>query len=201
MNLTRILIATKNRGKVAEFKQLFDKFNITVESLYDLSNDIPDVEETGTTFKQNAQLKAEQIAELLNRPVIADDSGLVIDALDGAPGVYSARFAGENATDEQNNEKVLQQLIDVPEERRTARFVSVLALAIPGEATIFTEGTCEGMIGFKPLGENGFGYDPLFIPKGYTKTLAQLSSEEKNKISHRFHALTRLEDVIIKKKE
>lgn len=195
-----ILIATRNKGKVEEFKALFNKFAIDVQSLHDLEENLPDVEETGETFKENARLKAEEISRILNRPVIADDSGLVIDPLDGRPGVHSARYAHENATDEENNEKVLNELKQVNDENRTARFVAVLALSIPNETTIFTEGVCEGKIATSPKGTNGFGYDPIFIPNGYNKTLAQLSNNEKNKISHRYHALQALEDVIIKKK-
>lgn len=198
--MKNILIATKNKGKVKEFKSLFNKHHIEIQSLHDLNKNIPDVEETGTTFKENARLKAEEIAKLLNCPVIADDSGLVIDALDGRPGVYSARYAGEQATDEKNNKKVLDELKDVPASERKARFVCILALAQPGKETIFTEGYCEGEIAFSPKGTNGFGYDPIFIPQGYSVTLAELSNEEKNKISHRFHALQLLEDVIIDKK-
>lgn len=198
--MKHILIASRNKGKIEEFKKLFQKFNIPVESLYDLREDVPEVEETGTTFKENARLKAEQIAALLNRPVIADDSGLVIDALNGEPGVYSARYAGEKATDDENNEKVLNRLKQTPIDNRTARFVAVLALAIPNEETIFTEGICEGRIAFSPSGLNGFGYDPIFIPEGYDITFAELSNEEKNEISHRSDALKKLEDVIMEKK-
>lgn len=201
MKIDHILIATRNKGKVKEFKALFNKYGIKIESLDDLNEQIPDVEETGTTFEQNARLKAEEIASLLNRPVIADDSGLVIDGLNGEPGVYSARYSGTNATDQKNNEKVLEKLGNISKDQRTARFVSVLAFTIPGEETIFTEGICEGEIGFTPEGENGFGYDPIFIPNGYSVTLAQLPIEEKNKISHRYHALNKLENVIIDKKE
>lgn len=198
--MKHILIASRNKGKIEEFKKLFQKFNIPVESLYDLREDVPEVEETGTTFKENARLKAEQIAALLNRPVIADDSGLVIDALNGEPGVYSARYAGEKATDDENNEKVLNRLKQTPIDNRRARFVAVLALAIPNEETIFTEGICEGRIAFSPSGLNGFGYDPIFIPEGYDITFAELSNEEKNEISHRSDALKKLEDVIMEKK-
>lgn len=195
--MKEILIATKNKGKVKEFKALFNKFNVKVQSLHDFGDHFPEIEETGKTFKENAQLKAEEIAKLLNQAVIADDSGLVIDSLDGRPGVYSARYAGERATDEENNEKVLQELAGIFEDKRTARFVCVLALATPGEETVFTQGTCEGTIATSPAGENGFGYDPIFIPDGYKITLAQLENEEKNRISHRFYALKSLEDVIM----
>lgn len=198
--MKKILIATKNKGKVQEFRSLFNKFNIEVQSLHDLKRHIPDIEETGKTFKENARLKAEEISRLLNQTVIADDSGLSIDFLNGRPGVYSARYAGQKATDEDNNKKVLHELKGISEDKRTARFVCVLALATPYENTVFTEGFCEGKIATYSAGINGFGYDPIFIPDGYEVTLAQLENDEKNRISHRFHALKALEDVIMKKK-
>lgn len=190
--MNEIIIATKNKGKAKEYNQLFNEYGITVKSLLDLSEEIPDVEETGDTFKENARLKAEQISRLLGIPVLADDSGLVIDALDGRPGVYSARYAGEPTDDKKNYEKVLNELTEVPSQSRTARFVCVLALAIPQEKTIFKEGFCEGIIAESPVGGNGFGYDPIFIPEGFEQTMAQLEDEEKNKISHRYHALMKI---------
>lgn len=198
--MDNILIATRNKGKIKEFKALFNKYKIKVYSLHDLREAIPEVEETGDTFKENARLKAEEIAQLLNRPVIADDSGLVIDALDGRPGVYSARYAHDQATDNENNKKVLTELKHIEMSDRTARFVAVLAFAIPNKETVFTEGVCEGKIITSPKGTNGFGYDPIFVPDGYDMTLAELTNDEKNKISHRSHALKALEDIIINKK-
>src|SRR5699024_7491513 len=132
---------------------LFNKYDITVKSLLDLSTDIEDIEETGTTFEENAAIKAETICQMLNIPVIADDSGIEIDALNGAPGVYSARYAGTDKDDEANNQKVLAQLKDIPSSNRTARFVCVLAIAVPTKATVFKRGECEGTIGLEPLGE------------------------------------------------
>lgn len=190
--MKEIIVATKNQGKVNEFAALFNDFNIKVTSLLEIDRTLPEIEETGMTFKENARLKAEGIADILNVPVIADDSGLEIDALNGEPGVYSARYAGEQADDVTNYEKVLQELEGVPETKRTAQFVCVLALAIPNKETIFTKGTCEGEITLRPEGTNGFGYDPIFIPKGFQRTMAQLAQTEKNKISHRFHALVSL---------
>lgn len=192
--MKQIIIATKNKGKVREFNDFFRTYGIEVLSLLDLDSDIPDIEETGATFEENAALKAEQIANLLNKPVLADDSGLMVDALDGAPGVYSARYAGEKKSDYANNEKLLNALKDVPEEKRTAKFICVLAVSVPGEETVFQTGICEGKIGFEPQGNNGFGYDPLFIPNGYTNTMAEISSEEKNRISHRSQAIKKLEN-------
>lgn len=188
----RIIIASRNKGKINEFKKLFEKEGVTVLSLDDLDMTIPEIEETGATFHENAKIKAETVASIVNEPVIADDSGLVVDALNGRPGVYSARYAGEPTDDVKNYEKVLDELEAVEEKNRTARFVSVLALSRPGEETLFFEGKCEGKIAYEPKGEHGFGYDPIFIPDGYDVTMAQLTGDEKNKISHRFHALERL---------
>lgn len=190
--MNEIIVATKNKGKAKEFKYFFNLFNIRAYSLLDLTTDIPDVEETGNTFQENAQLKAEQICTFLDTPVIADDSGLAIDALNGRPGIYSARYAGENKSDQDNIEKVLEELKGIPEDKRTARFVCVLALARPNDQTIYRTGTCEGTIAYTTIGTNGFGYDPIFIPEGYTKTMAQLTAQEKNTISHRSHAIKQL---------
>lgn len=183
-----LIIASKNEGKIKEFKELLSEYDINVKSLLDF-DDIPDVEETGVTFHENAELKAKTIGDLLNTPVIADDSGLIIDTLNGRPGVYSARYSGEDSNDEKNNLKVLKELEDVDEDKRTARFVAVLAFYRPGEKVIFKEGYCEGEITFGQRGKHGFGYDPIFIPKGYTKTMAQLKDYEKNIISHRAEAM------------
>ncbi len=193
-NMNQVLIATKNKGKVAEFQALFKRYGMETISLLDLPDDIEDVEETGETFEENARLKAEQISSILNAPVLADDSGLMIDALDGRPGVFSARYAGLAKNDQDNNNKVLQELKDVPMEKRTARFICVLAVARPGEETFFVTGSCEGNIAFSELGSNGFGYDPIFIPEGYSKTLAEISAEKKNQISHRSRAIGELDE-------
>jgi len=189
--MNEIIIATRNQGKAREFKDFFAPYHITVKSLMDLE-DLPDIAETGKTFEENAALKAEQIATLVNLPVLADDSGLIVDALDGRPGVYSARYAGEKKDDQANIDKVLTEMRNVPKESRTARFICVLAGAVPGRETIFCKGYCEGEIGFVQKGENGFGYDPIFIPEDYDETMAELSSDEKNNISHRKHAMQQL---------
>ncbi|WP_067727254.1 XTP/dITP diphosphatase [Oceanobacillus damuensis] len=191
--MKQIIIATKNKGKAKEFKEFFSKHNIEAISLLDLDQDIPDVEETGSTFEENAALKAEQIAALLDTPVLADDSGLMIDALDGRPGLFSARYAGEPKDDQANIDKVLEEMKEIPEPERTARFICVLAVAIPGERTIFRTGYCEGKINFTERGENGFGYDPIFTPEGYEVTMAELTPDEKNQISHRKDAISQLE--------
>lgn len=190
--MNKIIIATRNKGKVKEFKAMLEAEGFSVLSLDDLEKEVPEIKETGSTFQANAQIKAETVASLCQAPVIADDSGLIVDALEGRPGVYSARYAGEYADDKQNYEKVLSELKSYDGKTRSARFVAVLALAIPEKKTIFFEGHCEGEIAEEAKGEFGFGYDPIFIPKGYDVTMAELSEETKNKISHRFHALVQL---------
>lgn len=192
--MKEIIIATKNPGKAEEFKTFFAKYNIKAVSLLDLSQSVNDIEETGTTFEENAAIKAEQIAMLMNKPVLADDSGLTIDALEGRPGIFSARYAGEPKDDNANIAKVLAELEDTKESDRTARFVCVLAVATPDKNTIFKKGYCEGRISVSPKGSNGFGYDPIFIPRNHTRTMAELSSDEKNSISHRSNAIKQLED-------
>lgn len=194
--MKQILIASRNKGKIAEFREMFQTLGIEVISMDDYAAELPEIEETGTTFHENARLKAEGICQIVHIPVLADDSGLAIDALDGQPGVYSARFASEHATDATNNEKVLQLMQTVDADARGARFVCVLALAKPNEATIFAEGFCQGKILDKPIGEHGFGYDPIFQPDGFDRSMAQLKSEEKNKISHRHHALKALQTIL-----
>jgi XTP/dITP diphosphohydrolase len=189
--MKEILIATTNKGKVADFKTLLSPFGIKVKSLLDYEDSI-DVEETGSTFRENAILKAETISKQFNTNVIADDSGLAIDSLQGRPGVYSARYAGIEKNDQANIAKVLKELEGLPNEKRTARFHCVLALAIPNKDTRTVEGTCEGVIAKSPIGELGFGYDPIFFLPELEKTMAQLSKEEKNQISHRANAFKKL---------
>lgn len=186
--MKEIILASHNKGKIEEFELLLKEYDVQLKSLYDFKG-LDEVEETGETFYANAQLKAETIGEKLNKPVIADDSGLMIDALDGRPGVYSARYAGDHGDDVANYEKVLEEMKGIDENNRTAKFVSVLAFYRPGQEIVFKEGICEGEITFGPRGKRGFGYDPIFIPKGYTKTMAQLTQFEKNFISHRAEAL------------
>ncbi|MET3574607.1 XTP/dITP diphosphatase [Bhargavaea ullalensis] len=188
-----VIIATKNRGKAKDFETLLAPYGIRVLTLHDVAEDL-DVEETGDTFHENARLKAETVAERLGKIVIADDSGLAVDALGGRPGVYSARFSGEGATDEKNIEKLLGELKDVGDEDRTARFICVLAVAGPGLQTRYYEGTCEGRIMRTPAGENGFGYDPVFYVPNEERTMAQLTPEEKAAVSHRGEAIRRLEE-------
>lgn len=191
--MKELIVATKNQGKINEFRQMFSKYNISVKSLLDIDRTI-DIEETGTTFEANAVIKAEAIVELIGLPVVADDSGLEVDALNGEPGVYSARYAGMDKDDEKNTAKLLRELEGKTEDERAARFVCAVAVARPGKETFVKRGTCEGTITTEPQGTNGFGYDPVFIPKGSTRTMAEHSSEEKNAISHRHHAIEQIEE-------
>lgn len=194
--MKKIIIATKNKGKVKEFKTFFAPHEIEVVSLLDLDEEVPDIEETGESFVENAALKAEEISSRFQQPVLADDSGLIIDGLEGRPGIYSARYAGEPTNDQANIDKVLKEMKEIPIEDRSARFVCVLAIARPGEETIFVTGYCEGQIKTEQDGENGFGYDPIFVPEGYTETMAELEPAEKNQISHRKQAMKQLENRI-----
>ena len=189
-----IILATNNANKVKEMKEKLEKYNINVLSQKEAGFDI-EIEETGTTFEENAMLKAEAINKLSGKPAIADDSGLEIDYLNGEPGVYSHRYAGENATDEDRINKILSLLKDVEDKKRTARFKTALCyIDEKGEKHIF-EGVAEGKIGFIPKGNNGFGYDPIFISET-GKTFAELTREEKNKISHRGRAIAKFIEFI-----
>lgn len=187
-----IVIATRNSGKAKEFAALFAKEGYQTRTLLDYP-DLPDVEETGTTFEENARLKAETIAQILQQPVLADDSGLVVDALNGMPGIFSARFAGERKSDAANNAKLLHELTNVPDEKRTAHFHCTLVFAAPRKDSLVVKADWNGQIGRIPQGDNGFGYDPLFIVPKYDKTSAELTAEEKNEISHRGMAVKELE--------
>ncbi len=196
-----ILVATTNPGKMAELSAMLD-LDINWLSLADFP-DAPDVAEDGHTFEENAQKKALTYAKTTGCWTIADDSGLVIDALDGAPGVKSARFSGEPTKDEnrtlldhKNMAKVLELLKDVPTEKRTARFVCSLCLASPAKILLETKGTFEGLITQDPAGCNGFGYDPIFFVPGLGKTIAQLTADEKNAISHRSNAVRKLKPLL-----
>ncbi len=193
--MKEVLIATNNEGKKKDFEALFHPLGIEVFTLKDLETPI-DVEETGVTFEENAILKAETVSLLLGKAVIADDSGLEIDALDGAPGVYSARYAGNNSTDDDNIDKALGALEEVSEPYRTARFRCVLAIAGPTMETTVFSGSCEGMITTERQGENGFGYDPIFYVPAQNRTMAELTAKEKSEISHRGAALKKLQTAL-----
>lgn len=190
-----IIIATKNKGKAKEFEQMFLPLGFEVKTLLDFE-EMEDIEETGQTFEENAVIKAEAISKLTGQVVIADDSGLIVDALNGAPGIYSARYAGTDKNDEANINKVLKELGDIPDEKRTARFYCALAIAVPNRKTITVHGTCEGTILRERRGNNGFGYDPIFFVSELGLSMAELSPNEKSKISHRGNALKNLEEII-----
>ncbi|MDH4617569.1 XTP/dITP diphosphatase [Brevibacillus sp. AY1] len=196
----RIVLATRNQGKVREFNKLFAQLGWEGISLAEFE-DVPEVVEDGDTFEANAIKKAVTISTYLNLPAVGDDSGLEVDALDGGPGVYSARYAGEDATDEANWKKLLQELTDVPDEKRTARFRCTLALVEPGQEPLIATGSCEGTIAREAAGTNGFGYDPVFYLPAMDKRMAELSAEEKNQISHRAMAMQQLLEVIQKNKQ
>ncbi|EJA1907922.1 XTP/dITP diphosphatase [Staphylococcus pseudintermedius] len=186
-----IVIASSNQEKINDFKVIFSEDNVI--GINEMIEDF-DVEETGTTFEENARLKSEAAAKLLNATVIADDSGLEVAALNGEPGVYSARYAGVQKSDEANIEKVLKGLEN--EENRAARFVCVISMTTAtGETTTF-KGTVEGEITLSQIGENGFGYDPIFLIPERQKTMAQLTAEEKSEISHRRKAIDQLKAYI-----
>ncbi|MER2028234.1 MAG: XTP/dITP diphosphatase [Solibacillus sp.] len=188
--MKQVVIATKNKGKAKDFEALFGPFGYEVVTMFEVAPDV-EIEETGTTFEENAILKAETLANMLGQIVIADDSGLAIDALNGEPGVFSARYAGDH-DDEANMVKVLENMKDVPDEQRTARFCCALAIAGPNMETKTVFGTCEGVIAREKKGTNGFGYDPIFYVPALEKHMAELSGEEKGAISHRGNAIRKL---------
>lgn len=188
------LIATHNLKKRDELQRILLPLGIRVLTADEAGVDLTDVEETGTTFSENALLKARSGAKEGNMPCIADDSGLCVDALDGAPGVYSARFAGEHGNDAKNNAKLLDLLKDVPQKARTARFVSAVACVFPDGRELTVQGTCEGVLGYEPKGQNGFGYDPLFYVGA--RTFAEFSPAEKDAVSHRGNALRALANAL-----
>jgi non-canonical purine NTP pyrophosphatase (RdgB/HAM1 family) len=193
----KLLLATHNEGKISELKKMLSSLPLEIYSLKDFPQ-LPVVEETGSTFKENAVLKAETISRLTGEAVLADDSGLEVACLGGKPGVYSARFAGEGATDEENNAHLLKLMDKVPLHERKARFVCVMALAAPGKKTKTVEGSCEGLLAISPRGNHGFGYDPLFIYEEEGKTFGEMDLETKSRISHRGKALQKMRELISK---
>jgi XTP/dITP diphosphohydrolase len=188
--MSTIVLATGNAGKIAEFNAMLQEImpDLLVRGLRDFP-DIGEIEETGTTFEENSRIKAETVARLTGHVAVADDSGLQVDALDGRPGVHSARYSGPGATDERNYRKLLEELKDVPEEKRTARFVCVITAFAPTGETLVTRGTWEGRIATSPRGEKGFGYDPVFFDLAAGMTAAQMDQAMKNNRSHRGKAL------------
>lgn len=184
-----LVLATRNHGKISEFETLLTGFDVEIKNLVDFPS-IPAVEEDGTTFKDNSLKKARFTAKVLGLPALADDSGLMVKAMGGLPGVCSARYAGEHATDEENNLKLLMAMEGV--ENRGATFKCTIAIALPDGTALTYEGTCDGLITHEPAGNGGFGYDPLFYYPPLEKTFAQLTTEEKNRVSHRGRAMAEL---------
>jgi XTP/dITP diphosphohydrolase len=189
----RILLATTNEGKLREYQRLLAAVpGLELVTMASLEMRV-DVDEDRDTFVGNARKKASEIAAVAGVPCLADDSGLEVDSLGGRPGVHSARYSGEGATDARNNEKLLEELSGVPDAKRTARFrCAIVVVDASGRDLAASEGACEGQIGHEPRGSNGFGYDPLFIPDGYAQTMAELAPETKNQISHRAKAAANL---------
>lgn len=184
----KFLIATNNAHKLEEIRRILAPYSIEAMSLKE-AGITSNPEENGSTFEENARIKAVAAMKASGMPAVADDTGLMVDALNGAPGVYSARYAGENATDRDRVNKLLYEMRDVPEGKRTARFVCVVCCAFPDGKIISVRGECEGSIAFEPQGTGGFGYDPIFIEKSTGRSFASLAGEEKNRLSHRGKAL------------
>lgn len=194
-----IVAATQNKGKIKEIEAITAEFGMTVVSRDEAGIPNVDIVEDGETFEENSYKKAYEIMKLCGKTTIADDSGLMIDCLDGAPGVYSARFAGENCDDDANNAKMIELLKDVPYEKRTAKYVAVITMIFPDGEHIVARGEIAGHIMLDPEGTNGFGYDPYFRPDGYEHTFGVIDSEIKNKISHRANALIKLRKLLVER--
>lgn len=192
--MKEIVVATTNKGKLKEISAMLEKLGIEVKSIKDVLGYNPDIEETGTTFTENAVIKAETVMNMIHMPTLADDSGLEVDALDKQPGIYSSRFMGEDTSYDIKNQWIIDTVKD--KEDKTARFVCAMALAIPDEETKTFQGTFEGKINDCIDGENGFGYDPIFYYPPLKKTSAVMTMEEKNKVSHRAKALKALYDYL-----
>jgi XTP/dITP diphosphohydrolase len=191
----RLIVATRNPGKIRELDRLLK--GLPVEIVSAEAAGLPDVEETGTTFEENARLKAQSALRHTGETSLGEDSGIEVDALDGEPGVYSARFAGPDATDDDRNAELMRRLDGVPDTQRTCRYRSVVVVAFPDGREAVCEGSCEGRIGDEPRGANGFGYDPIFYLPERGLTMAELSPEEKNRISHRGRALAQLRQTLV----
>lgn len=197
MKHKKLVVSTGNEHKLGEIRKILKDLPIEVLSKNDVGLGSLDVVEDGSTLEENSIKKAKALAEKIDYMVLADDSGLFVDALNGEPGVYSSRYSGEEGNSKKNIEKLLNKLKDVPYERRTAKFMAVMALITEDKELIVVKGECGGTIGFEPKGNNGFGYDPIFIPDGCTKTFAELDASIKNKISHRARALENLREKIL----
>ena len=198
--MSKLLVGTNNPGKVREYEELLIDLPVTLEITFPVREGLTlEVEESGETFEENARIKALAYSQASGLIALADDSGLEVDALGGAPGVHSARYAGPAATDADRYRKLLDALADSPEGQRRARFRCVVAIALPDGTVHTAEGICEGEIGFAPRGEHGFGYDPVFIVEGYAgHTMAELAPEVKNEISHRGRAVAAIKPVLQK---
>ncbi len=189
----KLIAATNNAHKVVEFKRILEPLGFTVLSQKEAGIHV-EAEETGTTFEENAYLKAKAVYDASGLPTVADDSGIAVDALNGAPGVYSARYGGPSLNDVDRYEKLLHEMDGVPDEKRTARFVCAISLILSSDQVFGFTGVCEGKIGYGPRGENGFGYDPIFMVGD--KSTAELLPEDKDKISHRGQALRKMEQML-----
>lgn len=193
--INELILASGNKGKIAEFQRLLDGLHIQVQSMKEYP-EIGEIVEDGATFAENALKKARTVCQATGKPAMADDSGLMVDALDGAPGIYSARFAGEDHDDAANNAKVLELMKDVPDDKRGAQFFCAIAIVLPDGREYTVDGFCRGTLLHTLQGEGGFGYDPLFYVADLGKTFAQLSMEEKNAISHRGMANRKAVEII-----
>ena len=194
----KIILATKNEGKIKEFEKLTEGMNIEILSILD-NIDFPDVVEDGKTFEENSAKKAKEIAEYTGIITVSDDSGLCVDMLNGEPGIYSARYSGENATDCSNMEKLLKNLSNIQKEKRKAHFVSVVSIAFPDGSVKSFRGETEGEILFEKEGNNGFGYDPIFYSYDLGKSFGLATIEEKKSVSHRGRAFEKLKNDVLKK--
>ena len=196
--MKEIILASSNKAKMRELQEIMEGMDIRIIPLSE-TGFTQEIEENGSTFAENAAIKAETVRDALGKPVLADDSGLEIDYLDKQPGIYSARFLGRETPYSEKNRIILEKLRDALEEERSARFVCAMALAMPGQQTIITQATMEGQIAYESKGENGFGYDPIFFLPEYGMTSAEISPAEKNAISHRGKALRMMKEEILKR--
>lgn len=194
MNKQQIIVATNNAGKMLEIRDIGKDIPVQFKSLKDIWPEPPSIPETGSTFEENAAQKATWVYERKKTWILADDSGLEVDALQGEPGIYSSRYAGEEQNNKKNIEKLLKKLDGIAFKDRRARFHCVMVLMGPGNYTKIVHGVCEGSITFEPRGNVGFGYDPVFVPQGYEKTFAEMTQEQKNSLSHRGKALLALKE-------
>lgn len=193
--MDKIVFATTNAGKIKEIKEILADFDVEVASMKEM-NITADIEENGATFEENSLIKARAVSKLTGLPALADDSGLEVDYLNGEPGIYSARYLGRDTDYDYKNNYIIKKLKDAKDEERSARFVCVISLVLPDGREFVKKGVMEGRIGYEIKGENGFGYDPIFYLPGYGKTSAEISAEEKNKISHRGKALSAMKELI-----